>query len=292
MIWLRTWQLGVKSLLLHPMRSLLTVLGIFIGVASVIWLLAIGEGISREAQKQIEGLGAENIIVRSVKPPSEATAAMPRPGRLRPARGTSTRSLSRRFPRSCRHSRFARCGGRSATATKSVDGRLVGCTPEYAEFTKLEVDRGRFLEDTDVKHGNNNCVLAARLAQELFPYEDPIGKSVYLIEHKDFYTVVGVLKHRNATAAIGGSLAAQEFSSDCYIPISTIRQRVGDYGRHPPQRLVRGRGRRAEPGHAARQRRRQGARYGQAGARKHWPAREDESTTAEAFAHARRANDG
>ena len=51
---LRTFQLGMKSLLLHPMRSLLTVLGIFIGVASVIWLLAIGEGISIEAQRQIE----------------------------------------------------------------------------------------------------------------------------------------------------------------------------------------------------------------------------------------------
>ena len=56
MMLMRTWMLGVKSLLLHPMRSLLTVLGIFIGVASVIWLLAIGEGISQEAQKQIEGL--------------------------------------------------------------------------------------------------------------------------------------------------------------------------------------------------------------------------------------------
>ena len=68
---LRPWLLGVKSLLLHPMRSLLTILGIFIGVASVIWLLAIGEGISRKAQEQIEGLGAENIIVRSIKPPDD-----------------------------------------------------------------------------------------------------------------------------------------------------------------------------------------------------------------------------
>ncbi len=51
----RTWQLGIKSLLLHPMRSALTVLGIFIGVASVIWLLAIGEGISQKAQKQNRG---------------------------------------------------------------------------------------------------------------------------------------------------------------------------------------------------------------------------------------------
>ena len=66
--WMRTIQLGIKSLLLHPMRSMLTVLGIFIGVASVIWLLAIGEGISQEAQRQIESLGAQNVIVQSIKP--------------------------------------------------------------------------------------------------------------------------------------------------------------------------------------------------------------------------------
>ncbi len=67
-IWIRTFQLGVKSLLLHPLRSMLTVLGIFIGVASVIWLMAIGEGISIKAQEQIESLGADNIIVRTIKP--------------------------------------------------------------------------------------------------------------------------------------------------------------------------------------------------------------------------------
>ena len=74
MVWLRTLTLGVKSLLLHPLRSLLTVLGIFIGVASVIWLLAIGEGISIEAQRQIADLGARNILVRSVKPAAELIA--------------------------------------------------------------------------------------------------------------------------------------------------------------------------------------------------------------------------
>ena len=226
-LWLRTWQLGVKSLLLHPMRSLLTVLGIFIGVASVIWLLAIGEGISREAQKQIEGLGAENIIVRSVKPPSEANSSSRGPV-VYGVRRFEHEKLVETIPTIVRALPIREIRRQISYADKSVDGRLVGCTPDYAEFTRLEVDRGRFLEDTDIIHGNNNCVLAARLAQELFTYEDPIGKSVYLIEHKDFYTVVGVLKHRNATAAIGGSLAAQEFSSDCYIPISTIRQRVGD----------------------------------------------------------------
>src|ERR1044072_4026332 len=71
---LRTWILGIKSLLLHPLRSLLTVLGIFIGVVSVIWLLAIGEGVRVNAQEQNAGLSPDNIIVRSIKPPDEVAS--------------------------------------------------------------------------------------------------------------------------------------------------------------------------------------------------------------------------
>ena len=67
MFW-RSLQQGAKSLMLHPLRSLLTLLGIFIGVTSVVWLLAISEGISRSAQKQIEDLGVTNIILLSRRP--------------------------------------------------------------------------------------------------------------------------------------------------------------------------------------------------------------------------------
>src|SRR5258705_1965040 len=67
----RVVRLGVKSLWLHKLRSLLTVLGIVFGVCSVIAMLAIGEGASYEAQEQIKNLGSQNIILRSVKPPEE-----------------------------------------------------------------------------------------------------------------------------------------------------------------------------------------------------------------------------
>src|SRR5690242_658000 len=67
----RVVRLGVKSLWLHKLRSLLTVLGIVFGVCSVIAMLAIGEGASFEAQEQIKNLGSQNIILRSVKPPEE-----------------------------------------------------------------------------------------------------------------------------------------------------------------------------------------------------------------------------
>src|SRR5258706_8988613 len=67
----RPIRLGIKSLWLHRLRSLLTVLGIVFGVCSVIAMLAIGEGASHEAQEQIKNLGSQNIILRSVKPSEE-----------------------------------------------------------------------------------------------------------------------------------------------------------------------------------------------------------------------------
>jgi putative ABC transport system permease protein len=224
-IWLRTWQLGAKSLLLHPLRSLLTVLGIFIGVASVIWLLAIGEGISLKAQEQIEGLGANNIIVRSVKPPPETlgTSGGPTPYGLKREdfrRLVTLPTIERALP-------IREIRRRFMYGDKLIDGRLVGCTPEYAEVTQLEVDRGHFLTDAEVADKANVCVLSAGVAERLFTYEDPIGRTIRVEESP--YTVVGVMKFRNPSAGIGGSLAAQDFNDDVYIPYSTLLTRIGDF---------------------------------------------------------------
>jgi len=228
MFLLRTFQLGLKSLLLHPMRSLLTVLGIFIGVASVIWLLAIGEGISQEAQRQIEGLGADNIIVRSIKPPNEVIGSSDAPVPYGLTREEFD-MLVQTIPtiKSALPIREIR---RTFTFDgRNQDGRLVGCTPEYFEVTRLELDRGRLLSDADVENRHNYCILSSGIAERLFPYQDPVGRRVFMSENRDYYQVIGVLKYRTPTAAIGGSLEAQDFNTDIYIPISTLRQRLGDF---------------------------------------------------------------
>jgi putative ABC transport system permease protein len=229
LVFLHTFQLGLRSLWLHPMRSLLTVLGIFIGVASVIWLLAIGEGISQVAQKQIEGLGAENIIVRSVQPPAELTAGMNGPVLYGITRA-EFEMLKQTVPTLKENGALPIREVRRTVSYdgRSVDGRVVGCTPQYQEVLQLEVDEGSFITEIHNRNHENVCVLAQQLARKLFPYEDPIGRSVYLGENKDFYRVIGVLKYRNATAAVGGSLSAQDFSSDMYVPIETVRQQITD----------------------------------------------------------------
>lgn len=228
MFLLRTFQLGMKSLLLHPMRSLLTVLGIFIGVASVIWLLAIGEGISQEAQRQIEGLGADNIIVRSIKPPAEVMGSSDAPipyGLKREEFDMLVQTIP-----TIKAALPIREVRRTFTFDgRNEDGRLVGCTPEYFDVTRLVLDRGRLLSESDIDGRHNFCVLSSGIAERLFPYQDPIGRRVFLSENKDYYEVIGVLEYRTPTAAIGGSLEAQDFNTDIYIPISTLRQRIGDF---------------------------------------------------------------
>jgi putative ABC transport system permease protein len=228
MLVVRAWLLGIKSLMLHPMRSLLTILGIFIGVASVIWLLAIGEGISQEAQRQIEGLGAQNIMVRSRKPlnvPESNNNSFILPYGL--LREDFTKIVDtvptivsaipiREMRREIRY------------GDHYLDARVVGCTPEYADVTLLQVDRGHFITDAEMKLQENVCVLAQKVAARLFPFEDPIGRRIFLMDEQDYYKVVGIVKDRTPTAAVGGSLAAQEFSDDVYIPISTLQRRIGD----------------------------------------------------------------
>jgi putative ABC transport system permease protein len=223
---LGTVQLGIKSLWLHPMRSILTVLGIFIGVASVIWLLAISQGISNEAQRQIESLGADTIMIRTVKPPSEKMSSQ----------GLTPYGLTREeydmlvatVPTIRSAIPIREMRRQFQFKNRKLDGRLVGCTPEYAEVTKLELDRGQFITDVENFSRDTHCVLSAKVAEKLFPYEDPVGQRIYMPENQDFYLIVGVLKPKGATAAIGGSMAAQDFSSDVYIPLRTLQQRIGD----------------------------------------------------------------
>lgn len=221
--YLQIWMLAVKTLALHPMRSMLTVLGIFIGVASVVWLLAISEGISREAQRQIEELGATNIILRSRLPVEDTsdTTFWVQYGILR-----SDVEALMQIPTVTDALRIREAYREAHFGPVSIDSHLVACTPEYAEVMKLTIDTGQFLSDAHVENRANVCVLAAEAAKQFFPVDNPIGKAIRIRELP--YVVIGVMKSRTPMAGIGGSLAAQDFANDIYIPVTTFWQRIGD----------------------------------------------------------------
>jgi len=222
---LQAVRLSVSSLLMHKMRAGLAALGIFIGTSTVIWLVAMGEGVSYRAQQQIKELGATNIIVRTTQPSSAgneqaASSRIKTYGLLRDDYRRIVEnipSIRRTIP--MRELRFElRRGNRTA------DAKLVGCVEEHLELNRLEIARGRWLTPRD--RGNKVVVLAHDAAQRLFPYEDPMGQTIWV--GSEFYVVIGQTKPRMASAAIGGSLEAREYNLDAYIPLETLRHRVGD----------------------------------------------------------------
>ena len=229
---LRTVRLALKSLMLHKLRSGLTMLGIVFGVFSVIAMLAIGEGASAQAQKQVLALGATNIIVITVKPPADSQQSanrgssrglqVPSYGLLRSDYDLLTSTL----PTISGAVRMREIQSEAQFLQRTINARLVGSTTEYAEMNHLQVLRGRFLSDKDEADMANVAVLGADTAATLFPLEDPIGQNVQLRTHR--YTVIGVMRSRTASAAVGGSMSGQDFNKDIYIPLSTFRVRIGD----------------------------------------------------------------
>ena len=189
---LRTLRLGFKSLFLHKLRSSLAMLGILIGVTAVIWLVALGEGISYQAQKQIQELGARNVIIKSVKPPASSSSGgggfnfvvyglkVDDFDRIETIptveRSVPMREISREF----RHD------------SQLINGQFIGCTPAYLEINHLELDRGEFLTDSHNSNRKSVCVLGWEMAEKLFPLQDPIGQNVQA--DLDFYKVIGVTK--------------------------------------------------------------------------------------------------
>lgn len=222
----RIWQLGAKSLWLHPMRSLLTVLGIFIGIASVVWLLAIGQGISKQIQLQIEQLGTNNVILRSRKPLDDANLDMSKMAIYGITR-TDYDALMETIPTVDRALRIRDVMREMHYGNKDMPIHLIGCTSEYADVMNMELYEGNFISSVDVADKKNVCVLSYEIGKFLFPLDTAVGK---IIRVRDIpYTVKGVMKKRQSMAAIGSSLAAQDFSDDVYIPIETFWQRIGDW---------------------------------------------------------------
>lgn len=223
-------RLGIKSLMLHKLRSALTMLGIIFGVCSVIAMLAIGEGASYEAQEAIKRLGSANIIIRSVKPPEDAkVSGLGRStsidygltyrdaARIQDTVPGVKRVLPVRIIRE--NVRFAQ---------NSFSCQVLGTLPFYPEIVGLEVVRGRFLSDVDELNNENVCVLTVGLAQRLFPYQDPLEQSIKVDAF--YYRVVGLVRERNLPEhrTQSGSMEGEPLDNNVYIPLSTSRTRFGE----------------------------------------------------------------
>ena len=220
-------RMSLRSLLLHKLRSFLTILGLVFGVASVIIMLAIAEGAGLDAQRQIESLGINNVIVRSVKPTDEDRKQQTSVRTLEYGlKFDDLRRISQTISTVKKIAPFREFRYETRYLDKMVEARLVGLEPDYAEANHLKMAEGRFIEGSDLNSQANVCVLGAELASKLFRFESAIGKSVQ-VANKYRFVVIGVAKPKMSSAGVGTSFSAQDFNKDIYIPLTTDQKRIG-----------------------------------------------------------------
>jgi putative ABC transport system permease protein len=220
----RSFLLALRSLWLHKLRLVLSVLGIIIGTAAVIALTAFGEGTMQDALDDIARQGATNIIVRSVKPPDDSSTSR----RTMIARYGLTYTDYERFLTISTIIRRVpmRYFPQEIRRLERWDiGRAVGTTPDYQLVNQLEIASGRFLTEDDDHYMRNVVVLGSEIANKLFPFEDPIEQTVRIGAH--YYKVVGVLRDRIPTG-VGSNQVAEEFNNDVYLPLQTCKVRFGE----------------------------------------------------------------
>jgi putative ABC transport system permease protein len=225
----RTMRLAVRSLWLHRLRSLLTILGIVFGVCSVIAMLAIGEGASQEAQDQIKNLGSQNIIIQSVKPPEEQKVNSQQEFSLEYG---LTYSDVQRFKDTIPGISVS-VPGRIIrdyvwNITHRVDSEIIGTVPWYPAMRNYRLVKGRFFTEMEMDRSANVCVLNRQMAESLFPANSPLGQDVRV--GSGYYRVIGVLEPRGKAAKTGETAEAQKNATQngMYIPLTTARMRYGE----------------------------------------------------------------
>jgi putative ABC transport system permease protein len=208
-----------RALRRNKMRSFLTMLGIIIGVAAVIAMLAIGQGAEYSVQQQIDALGTNVLIVF---PGSQQQ------GGLRGGAGTMTTlteddamAIQRECPSVALISPGTRSGGQVIAGNQNWATSVEGCGADYLEIRKWGVDYGEFFTEADVKAATKVCVMGKTVADALFPEASPVGQNVRIRNVP--FKVIGVLSKK------GQNAMGQDQDDIILAPYTTVLRRLSHY---------------------------------------------------------------
>ena len=205
---LETIGLAWEGLVLNKLRSLLTTLGVIIGVGAVILMMAISAGAEAVIADQINGLGSNLILV---------SAARGSPGKPPTLVYDDALALAKGLK-----------GSQGVAAEQSVADQVVkwgnvnftiptfGETPDFPTVRQVPVGSGRFFTQADLDRKNKVIVLGAKVAQDLFGETNPVDQEIVL--GNTHLTVVGVMAPK-------GSVAGIDYDSQVYIPLTVLYQR-------------------------------------------------------------------
>jgi putative ABC transport system permease protein len=209
-------RIAFRALAMNKLRSALTMLGIVIGVASVIATVAIGSGATQRIQEQIASIGSNIIIVL----PGSTTSSGLRLGSGNAV--TLTEADARELVAQCPDIALAaptvRGGGQVVNGNSNWATVIYGVTPDYLTIRELSVTDGDVFTQQDVDAANKVALLGKTVVDNLYGGADPVGQSIR-IKNVPF-TVVGVLMPK------GQSSQGQDQDDVILLPISTAKRKV------------------------------------------------------------------
>ena len=207
---------ALRALRANVLRSVLTTLGIIIGVAAVIIMIAVGAGAEARMAQLISSLGSNLIMVL----PGSGTA-----GRVRLGVGTQpsitkddAAAIQREIPSVQVAAPSIRGSGQVVSGNLNWSTVIYGVTPEYLEARNWEMAGGRVFTAEEVKGAAKVALLGKTVLDNLFPGQDPLGQMLRI--NRVPFKVIGVLRDK------GETLMGRDQDDTVFIPLSTARKRV------------------------------------------------------------------
>ncbi|MFH1522798.1 MAG: ABC transporter permease [Patescibacteria group bacterium] len=225
MNFLSTIKIALGAMRANKVRTGLTVLGMVIGIASVIIVFSAGEGINSLILGEIESFGGSDMIETEIKVPStkKGTGSELEAG-TNLAMGVQVTTLSLEDMEDINKLPFVKRSYAGVMDQEQVSNGselrkafLLGVSADFIEIDQSEIDYGRFFTEAEDKSLASVAILGYKIKDKLFGDSDPIGKSVKIRKNK--FRVVGVLKERGAVMTI-------DFDDFVYVPIRTLQKKV------------------------------------------------------------------
>ncbi|MBQ7413353.1 MAG: ABC transporter permease [Alphaproteobacteria bacterium] len=202
------------SITAYKMRTFLTMLGIMIGVAAVVLMVAAGQTVQNEITKTFDSMGTNLIIIG----PGETVSGGVRGGRGRPSVSFDDVESLRELKDVETSSYIVNTAVQAVYGSNNYGVSVAGTTPEYLNIGNWEIDQGIMFTDRDLRSGKPYAVIGQTIVNELFGLQDPIGKTLRL-KGKPF-TVIGTLKEK------GDGLMGDDQDNIILMPATTLRQRL------------------------------------------------------------------
>ena len=211
-----TLRIAINALRLNKLRSTLTMLGIIIGVAAVIVMIAVGGGAQARIQSQIKSLGSNLMIIL----PGSTTASGVRLGSGANQNLTEddANAIEKEVPEVQVAAPSNRAGSQMIAGNNNWATQIYGVTPDYFEVREWPIATGRMFEQAELTGSAKVLIIGQTVATQLFGDSDPLDQNIR-IKNVPF-TVIGVLTKK------GQSMLGQDQDDVAMIPISTHRNRL------------------------------------------------------------------